>query len=399
MSDIRTSNERDPYDVVANVIAAYQGDDDELARRIVDSLTAEDLLSAGHEPQPNASNDLLTRLRTGYLCETEGCRCHAIEARSGCQCAEAADEIERLQRELDRRSPLSGDEQAEAWESVWAKLSAFNPAFARGGRSGEECALLEIDRLQRAAHEPRVEHRCQTHLWQGHAACPICNPDKTVPELNRAAQPPATEPPAAPVPPPGHWVRYADSEPYERPYYLATYSGPQTKHAKAYVMLAQEDFDRLLRQRAAKQPASELRDALDAIASPSRHEDYGWWTQVARRALGYATKNETAIPPALDYGVTPTLAAVRMAIHTFDVDRNERRVLEEIQETVRHALPPGLWRSALLDKPMESDGPVVLVFTGEAYSVEYPSDVNGVEHVAWCRITPYTRLTKAPEHG
>lgn len=39
-----TSPEREPFDVVANVIAAYQGDDDELARRIVDSLTAESLL-------------------------------------------------------------------------------------------------------------------------------------------------------------------------------------------------------------------------------------------------------------------------------------------------------------------------------------------------------------------
>lgn len=60
----------------------------------------------------------------------------------------------------------------------------------------------------------------------------------------------------------------------------------------------------------------------------------------------------------------------------------------------RAAQPPEAWRSALLDKPTEADGPVVLAFTGEAYSVEYPDDVNGVEHVAWCRITPYTRPTK-----
>lgn len=42
------------------------------------------------------SNTLLHRLRTGALCQQEGCRCHVIEARSGCQCAEAADEIEQL---------------------------------------------------------------------------------------------------------------------------------------------------------------------------------------------------------------------------------------------------------------------------------------------------------------
>lgn len=50
------------------------------------------------------SNDLLQRLRTGALCEQEGCRCHVINARSGCQCAEAADEIERLQRQVDALS-------------------------------------------------------------------------------------------------------------------------------------------------------------------------------------------------------------------------------------------------------------------------------------------------------
>lgn len=49
----------------------------------------------------------------------------------------------------------------------------------------------------------------------------------------------------------------------------------------------------------ASQPPSALRDALDAIASPSRPEDYGWWTQVARRALGIATARETAQPPLL----------------------------------------------------------------------------------------------------
>jgi hypothetical protein len=52
---------------------------------------------AGEQPP---SKDLLTRLRTGYLCEVEGCKCHAIEARSGCQCAEAADEIDRQQAQI-----------------------------------------------------------------------------------------------------------------------------------------------------------------------------------------------------------------------------------------------------------------------------------------------------------
>jgi hypothetical protein len=60
----------------------------------------------------------------------------------------------------------------------------------------------------------------------------------------------------------------------------------------------------------------------------------------------------------------------------------------------RAAQPPGAWRSALTDKPTEQDGPVVLVFTGDAYTTEYWNDVNAVEHIAWQRISAYTRPTK-----
>jgi hypothetical protein len=56
-------------------------------------------------------------------------------------------------------------------------------------------AADEIERLQKrireleacSGHEPR---RCREHLGTPHPACPLCNPDKTVPELNRAAPPP-----------------------------------------------------------------------------------------------------------------------------------------------------------------------------------------------------------------
>lgn len=41
--------------------------------------------------------DLVARLRAG-ICDD---RCKAMEARSGCSCAEAADEIERLRARLD----------------------------------------------------------------------------------------------------------------------------------------------------------------------------------------------------------------------------------------------------------------------------------------------------------
>lgn len=61
------------------------------------------------------------------------------------------------------------------------------------------------------------------------------------------------------------------------------------------------------------------------------------------------------------------------------------------------AQPPGAWHPVIPSKPTEADGEVVLVFTGDAYSVEYPDDVNGAEHIAWQRISPYTRPTKAGE--
>jgi hypothetical protein len=75
------------------------------------------------------------------------------------------------------------------------------------------------------------------------------------------------------------------------------------------------------------------------------------------------------------------------------------RLLSLAERGSRPSPPPEAWRSALIDKPTEADGPVVLVFTGEAYSVEYPGDVNGVEHIAWHRITPYTRPTKPDEQS
>jgi hypothetical protein len=54
MSELTSKELRDPHEVVAEVIAAYQGSDNELARRIVDALTAEDCLSTAHEPPVDA---------------------------------------------------------------------------------------------------------------------------------------------------------------------------------------------------------------------------------------------------------------------------------------------------------------------------------------------------------
>ena len=44
--------------------------------------------------------DLVERLRRGEPCQPHDDVCRIIEARSGCICAEAADEIERLRSQL-----------------------------------------------------------------------------------------------------------------------------------------------------------------------------------------------------------------------------------------------------------------------------------------------------------
>jgi hypothetical protein len=92
-----------------------------------------------------ASKEIVAALRS-ELSRSDGAN---VIVRSG-HLRQALDEIER-------RSSLAGDEQAEAWESVWEKLRSFNPKFYEQGRNGEEAALQEIDRLQRgAAPEPPV---------------------------------------------------------------------------------------------------------------------------------------------------------------------------------------------------------------------------------------------------
>jgi hypothetical protein len=57
------------------------------------------------------------------------------------------------------------------WKAVWAQLKQHNPKFFEAAGTGMECVLMEIRRLQALAHK---------------AACPVCNPDMTVPQLNEA---------------------------------------------------------------------------------------------------------------------------------------------------------------------------------------------------------------------
>ena len=44
--------------------------------------------------------DIVERLRAGFQCAESGNRCRTMDAQSGCVCAEAADEIQRLRAAL-----------------------------------------------------------------------------------------------------------------------------------------------------------------------------------------------------------------------------------------------------------------------------------------------------------
>lgn len=110
---------------------------------------------------------------------------------------------------------------------------------------------------------------------------------------------------------------------------------------------AGEEIERL---RATDEPAA-LRDALEAIASPGHDGDYGWWTQVARRALGYATKNETAEPPPANLESLRQCTQAWMAVYNLllaripdfrqtDQDTGGERVLFHINRLIDGAAQP-----------------------------------------------------------
>lgn len=115
-----------------------------------------------------------------------------------------------------------------------------------------------------------------------------------------------------------------------------------------------------------------LRDALDAIASPSRPEDYGWWTQVARRALGVATANEIATPPQGAVNVAPIAKLTvrdglvqRAGLYAPGLPDGEHDVFPvplnpsgELQPSV-FAQPPGAGWISVRDRKPEGKEPVV----------------------------------------
>jgi hypothetical protein len=182
-----------------------------------------------------------------------------------------------------------------------------------------------------------------------------------------------------------------------------------------------------------------LRDALDAIASPSDPKDYGWWTQLARHALGIATDRERA---AVEARPAPPPATARMEIlpvtvagvpdahlvrfhvgnQGFSVGPDYWNTKAEaewyadmfLKAVGRAAQPPGLWRSCATDPPAEWEfvmlyraGPNQTYFLGEWYrhnNGEVLWTMNGrtghgVEPPSHWMALPASPSTKESDHG
>lgn len=69
-------------------------------------------------------SDILEVMRTGMPCVDAGRRCKAMEARSGCDCARAADEIERLRAALKE---ISDNEYSDPSASASIAYDALHP--------------------------------------------------------------------------------------------------------------------------------------------------------------------------------------------------------------------------------------------------------------------------------
>lgn len=190
----------------------------------------------------------------------------------------------------------------------------------------------------------------------------------------------ASQVPDAPEPPPRHWVRYADSDPYERPYYLGTYSSPKTKHAKSYLMIAQEDFDRLLRQRTARPPVTQpcvLNAALVEIRNITRSDPADFETAYGDMQTIYHLANNAlqgdAQPPVSDpyrsmfQAAVSNLAEISRALDIPDdvasAANGNEEILDAIAALKEASQPPAPgWR------PIESaltDGTPILVANEE----------------------------------
>jgi hypothetical protein len=94
--------------------------------------------------------DIVQRLRSGEVCINNPCR--MMDARSGCACAEAADEIERLRAERD---DWFDGARKDYLDERNARMDANVREYAAMERANK--ADAEIERLRRElAHEHKL---------------------------------------------------------------------------------------------------------------------------------------------------------------------------------------------------------------------------------------------------
>lgn len=97
------------------------------------------------------TDTLVRHLRIG-ICDD---KCRSMEARSGCMCAEAADEIERLKATFDMQPTTAEiDAAIDAWASEWCDE---NDTRRPNDITAMRAALEAAARVRRLNHEQGVK--------------------------------------------------------------------------------------------------------------------------------------------------------------------------------------------------------------------------------------------------
>lgn len=104
--------------------------------------------------------DIVERLRAGFQCAEIGNRCRTMDAQSGCACAEAADEIERLRNVLgniQQSRVLQGKSIIEAADEI-TRLRAREAELVE--------ALREIESNWETPMEERGWRAVAAFMWK-----------------------------------------------------------------------------------------------------------------------------------------------------------------------------------------------------------------------------------------
>lgn len=103
-------------------------------------------------------SDIVESLREGMICEVEGAKCAVMDARSGCICAEAADEIEELRAKDQHWNEHLRTAQDEIkrltaclkWEQNWLeRVGTHAPGCWQWGPGHYLCAVRHIEEMER----------------------------------------------------------------------------------------------------------------------------------------------------------------------------------------------------------------------------------------------------------